>query len=428
MKYEEALHYIHSFGRFPRKPSLERIRALCGRLGNPQERLRFIHVAGTNGKGSVSAMLASVLQEAGIRTGLFTSPFLEDFRERFRVNGEMIPEEELAQAVDSLRPHAEALRQEGMILTEFDFVTALGFCWFLQKKCEIVVLEVGLGGRFDATNVIPPPLASVITSISLDHTEVLGDTVGQIAREKSGIIKPGSLAVSSAGQPEEALAVIMEAAAHAGCYLYLANPAAAKTECRTLRGTRFSYGGETYEMSLLGESQIQNALLAVETIQALASRGISVTGEQLARGLAKTQAPARLEVLFFEPLVLLDGSHNPSGIRNLVDTVKALAPGKRVRLVFGMLADKDMAASAEMLREIASEVILIPPENARAAAGETLAPLFAGLPETLAENEEQAAELALRGLTPEKKVVVCGSLYLAGQLRPILCSKLKTKI
>ena len=181
-------------------------------------------------------------------------------------------------------------------------------------------------------------------------------------------------------------------------------------------------------MSLLGESQIQNALLAVETIQALASRGISVTGEQLVRGLAKTQAPARLEVLSFEPLVLLDGSHNPSGIRNLVDTVKELAPGKRVRLVFGMLADKDMAASAEMLREIASEVILIPPENARAAAGETLAPLFAGLPETLAENEEQAAELALRGLTPEKKVVVCGSLYLAGQLRPILRTKLKMKI
>ena len=428
MKYEEALEYIHSFGRFPKRPSLDRIRALCERLGNPQEQLRFIHVAGTNGKGSVSAMLASVLQEAGILTGLFTSPFLEDFRERFRVNGEMIPEEELAGAVGFLRPHAEALRQEGIVLTEFDFVTALGFCWFLQKKCDIVVLEVGLGGRFDATNIIPPPLASVITSISLDHTKVLGDTIGQIAREKCGIIKPGSLVVSSADQLEEALSVMMEAAAHAGGYLYLANPAAAKIESRTLCGTCFSYGGERYQLGLLGNSQLQNALLAAETVKALEGRGVAVTQEQLLRGLAKTRVPARLEALSLEPLVLLDGSHNPGGIRNLVDTVKALAPGKRIRLVFGMLADKDMTASAEMLREIASEVILIPPENTRAAAGEELRPLFAGLPEIFAQTEEQAVKLALRDLSPDTAVVVCGSLYLAGQLRPLLRAELKTKI
>lgn len=428
MKYKEALTYIHSFSRFPKKPSLSFIRALCKRLGNPQEHLRFIHVAGTNGKGSVCAMLASILQEEGIRTGLFTSPYLENFRERFRVNGEMIPEEELARAVHFLRPHVEDLRQEGVIPTEFDFVTALGFYWFLQEKCGIVVLEAGLGGRFDATNIIPPPLASVLTSISLDHTEVLGDTIEQIAQEKCGIIKPGGLVVSAADQPVEALSVIMEAAAHAGCHLYLSNSSAVKIESRTLRGTHFSYGGKRYELNLLGDSQVQNALLAVETLKALETRGVAVTEKALMEGFFKTQMPARLEALSLKPLVLLDGSHNPDGIRNLVNTVKALLPGKRVRLVFGMLADKDMTASAEILREITKEVILIPPGNARAATGESLASLFEGLPATLTENEEQAVELALCRLQSEEIVVVCGSLYLAGQLRPLLCSGLKKKI
>ena len=205
MTYEQALEWIHATPRFGQEPGLERMAALMGRLGTPHVRFPCVHIAGTNGKGSIAAMTAAMLHKAGFRTGLFTSPYLEDFRERIQINGEEIPPNDLARLADEVRSASRGLR-----MTEFELVTAIGFCWFARQGCDIVVLEVGLGGRLDATNLIPPPLCAVIASISLDHTMVLGETVEEIAGEKGGILKEGSQAVLAPDQPEGAERVIRQ--------------------------------------------------------------------------------------------------------------------------------------------------------------------------------------------------------------------------
>ena len=297
MTYEESLQYIHSLLRFGMKPGLERIDGLLRRMGSPHDKLRCIHVAGTNGKGSVCAMLSEILQCAGYRTGLTISPYITDFCERMQVNSTPISHEELAGQVEKLKPLLEEISREGEPVTEFEAVTALAFQWFYEQKCDVVVLETGLGGRFDATNVIQKPLCSVITSIGMDHTDILGDSYRQIAFEKCGIIKPDGITVSYPEQEQEALGEIMRIAAQRRNTLCMGNAAALEVKRMTVEGSDVVYGRLPLHIPLAGAHQHNNAITAVETAWALNGAGLSIHDGDIQKGIAQVCWPARFEVL-----------------------------------------------------------------------------------------------------------------------------------
>lgn len=433
MNNKEALEYIHSHKRFDGEPTLARMRGLMKRLGDPQNTLQFMHIAGTNGKGSTTAMAASVLQRAGYKTGRYVSPFVLCFRERMQVDGEMILEHELAELADEVRRcEAEMTapdRKENSTghlqcpPTEFEVVTAIAFLWFARRECDIVCLEVGLGGRFDATNVIAPPLVQVVTSISLDHTEILGDAVEQIAFEKCGIIK-GGVTVCSPGQQVEALAVVMECCAEQGSTLVQPNESALEPLDMGVFTLRFRYGGLELSPSLAGAYQMQNAVTAAEACRQLRAGGFAVSDDDIAYGIAHTAFPARLEPLCRAPLVLLDGAHNPSGAAALEQVLMALRSEGwgAITVLMGMLADKDWQSAAERIARCADGFIAVTPENPRALSGERLAQHAGQFCARCEWHEppEQAAVEAFASLREGGVLVVCGSLYLAAQLRPVL--------
>lgn len=419
MTYEQALDYINGTLRFGIRPGLGRIARLLELLGNPQNGMRFVHVAGTNGKGSVSTAIACALQEAGYRTGLYTSPYIEDFRERMRVDGKMIGREEIADEVARIKPLAERVAAEGEQPTEFEIVTAAAFGWFKRQDCGVVVLEVGLGGRFDATNVIGQPLVAVITSISYDHTAILGDTLAKIAFEKCGIIKPGGVTVSSPGQDDEALEVIMRACAERGSTLMIPNRNAVQILREDIRGSEIQYGEQRLCIPLAGRHQIANFITASEALRALKGRGLPVPKEAVERGFARVRFPARLELLHENPVVLLDGAHNPGGVRTLRDFVERYLKGKKIVVVMGMLRDKDYEDSIARMASLAEAFYALTPDSPRAlpaaAAAETAA---RSCPKTAAFDDYGTALLAaLREAGEDGAVVICGSLYLAGRMR-----------
>ncbi|MBQ3423683.1 MAG: bifunctional folylpolyglutamate synthase/dihydrofolate synthase, partial [Clostridia bacterium] len=281
MDIQEALAYIDGTQWFGSKPGLSRTEALLEKLGRPQDGLKFVHIAGTNGKGSCAAMLASVLRAAGYRTGLYTSPYLFRFHERMQVNGEQISDGELAELVTRLRPLAEAMADHH---TEFELITAAALRWFADRRCDIVVLEVGLGGRLDATNVIAAPEAAVLMNIGLDHTAVLGDTLEQIAAEKAGILKPGCEAVAYQ-QRESVREVFRRKAREVGAGLRVADFSRLEPEFDSLEGQSFLYKGEPYALSLLGEHQLRNAAVVLETVELLRARGWRISHEAVEYGL-----------------------------------------------------------------------------------------------------------------------------------------------
>lgn len=416
MTYEEALAYIHSTLRFGSKPGLSRIRALLDGLGNPQDSLRFVHVAGTNGKGSTCAAVYAALRQAGLRAGLYISPYIEDFRERIQCGGQMISQEELADGVARIRPLAEAMTDHP---TEFELITALAFWYFRRAGCDAVVLEVGLGGRFDATNVIQTPLVSVITSISYDHTEILGDTLAKIAFEKCGIIKPDGVTVTSPGQTAEAFGVIEQTCAERRNPLRVPRMERVRILEESLRGTRLLYGGVPLTVSLCGRHQIANFLTAYEVLHVLREKGFALTDAAIADGLAAARFPARMELLHDAPCVLLDGAHNPAGTAALAETVRRLLPGRRLAVVMGMLADKDWAAGIAAIAPLAHRFIAVRPDSPRALdpaktaqAASRYCPdvtAYASYPPALAD--------ALRFAGSGGAVLICGSLYLAGPMR-----------
>lgn len=420
MNYRQALEYIHSQKRFGPKPGLERIQKLLCLLGNPQERLRFVHVAGTNGKGSTTVMTASVLQEAGYKTGVFISPYVLDFRERIQVDREMIPEGDLVWLVERVRPLVEQMRADGEIVAEFELVTALAMCYFEQQRCDIVCLEVGIGGRFDSTNVIAPPLAAVIAAVSLDHTQILGDTVEQIAAEKAGIIKRNIDVVCYAKQDPEVLAVLMQRCAETGSRLILPSAGSAEIKSLTAFGSDFAYGGEEYHIRLAGEHQVYNALSAIETIRVLQNKGFAVREEQLKNGLASAGFPARFEVLHEHPMIILDGAHNPGGARVLAAALRSLGRGK-IAAVIGMLAEKEAAALLGEIGPLCARLVAVDIDSPRALGRDALcteasaycadcrsAPDYAG-----------AIRLAAEAVGEDGVVIICGSLYLAADIREI---------
>ena len=397
MTYNESLEYIHSLPRFKGEATLSRIEALMNALGNPQKELKFIHVAGTNGKGSVCSFLASALRESGKRVGLFVSPYIIDFCERIQFCGEFIEKEDLAR-------FATVVRNAGIAVTEFEFITAVAFLYYKYKGCDIVVLETGLGGRFDATNIIPAPLAAVITGIGLDHTEILGDTVEKIAYEKCGIIKEGSIVATTFNQPDSALRVITAASK-----AKVPQKERLTVKSASACGNSFIYKGIEYKTALIGEYQIENAVLAIETLTAL-----GVESNAIVKGIANAQIPARLELLSKEPLVLLDGAHNPHGARSLAETLKKI---NGATAIVGMMADKNCDETLALTLPYIKRVITVTVDNPRSLSANELADkarrhcsnVFA------AQSLEQALELAGR----EDPIVIFGSLYLASAIRPI---------
>ena len=411
MTYEQALAYIHSVNWTFCKPGLERIAALCEALGNPQNDLRFVHVAGTNGKGSFCSMTASILQAAGYRTGLFTSPYIKVFNERMMVDGEMISDEELAELTAFVRPIADGMADKP---TEFELITALAFLYFKRHGCDVVVLETGMGGRLDATNLITSPLLTVITGIALDHTAFLGDTVEQIAAEKAGIIKSGC-PVLYGGEDAVAQAVIARTAAEKAAPYRQVDRRSLQVLSADLEGTRFAYEGYTdLTLSLLGLYQPYNAATVLTAVEMLNEQGLTISETAVRQGLVTVYWPGRFEVLSREPLVIFDGAHNAQGIAAAVASIRHYFAHRKVYVLTGVLQDKDYHAIAADLAGVACRAFVLTPDNPRALAGATYAALLEELGVSAqAYDSITAAYTAARRAAQEDGVpLLClGSLY-----------------
>lgn len=425
MNYPETLAWIHGTERFGSRLGLGRMGRLLHRMGDPHLKVPYIHVAGTNGKGSTTTMIASALTAGGFKTGKFISPFILEFRERMQIDGEMIPEETLAALATRLRPIAEEFKAAGDPVTEFELVTVLGLCWFAEQSCDIAVLEVGLGGRLDATNIIPPPVVAVITRIDYDHTAILGDTLSAIAGEKCGIVKRGSTVISYPDQSGEALAVIRRRTEEENDPLLLPDLSQLTVLSSGLCGSRFCYRGEEYSIPLPGPHQVLNAVTALEALKALCDTRFAVSPQEIAAGIAAARFPARLELLRQSPPVLVDGAHNPNGGRALCEALKALDLHDLTAVV-GMLRDKDCLPVLRMMAPYCTRMIITTVPNPRSCPAEEFAELARGVCRdiTICPNCEEAARLAL-ATAGEHGVLVFGSLYLASAVRPVMMEALK---
>ncbi len=403
------------------------MRELMERLGNPQDRLRCVHVAGTNGKGSVCSYLSSVLVEAGYKTGLFTSPYIERFEERIRVNGANISLENLREVTLKVRAAAEAMEDHP---TEFELMFAVAALHFAQQGCDIVVLEVGLGGRLDATNVIKAPEVCVITRLGLDHVDLLGNSIEAIAREKAGIIKPGASVVSWPQEPA-AMNVLENEAQACGAHVSVADfsrlsiePLRIDPSEGALPMRSFSYRGEAFSTSLLASYQPGNAALAIEALLALRQRGWEVPSEAVRRGVEKALWPGRFEVVETRPLVIVDGGHNLQGACALVDSVRELLPETRPVFVVGILADKEYPAMLREVLPLAGALVALTPDSPRALSAADLArcALEQGYEgQCLVADGFEDAVARARELAGEAGVVCAfGSLYSIASLKAAL--------
>ena len=418
MTIEQAMELIHGVAWRGSRPGLTRVRELLHRLGDPQDGLQFVHIAGTNGKGSTAAMLASILRAAGYTTGLFTSPYLERFAERMQVNGVPVPDAEFAAVCEALQPCIAAMDDPP---TEFELVMAAAMLWFRRRGCDVVVLEVGLGGRLDATNVIAAPACAVITNIGLDHTEILGDTLEQIAREKAGILKPGTRAVSYPQVPE-VRAVLHEICAQRGIPLTEADAAAIVPLTDGVDGQTFTYRGAEYTLPLLGAHQLRNAAVALETVAALRARGWRIPDAAVHAGLAQVRWPARFELLRRAPWFVLDGGHNPQCAQTVTDNLARYFPGRRITLLVGVLADKDYPDLIAQLDPYVAAYIAATPLSPRALPAEELGAYLQrfGKPVTVCPDPAQAAARALAQAGEDDVICAVGSLYMAGAIRTYL--------
>ena len=396
MNYLETLNYIHSLGNFSKVASLERIKEVLNKSKNPQNSFKAIHIAGTNGKGSVSSMIANVFTLAGFKTALFVSPFIVNFRERIQVNGEYISEEDLVR-------FSQEVIDTKVDLTEFEFITAVAFLYFRFKGCQVGVIETGLGGRLDATNTLENKAVSVITKIGLDHTKILGDTIEKITKEKCGIIK-NCPTVTSFNQPKEAFEVLKQ---H---NVILPNKERLKILNCDLSGNTYIYKGKEYKTKLIGEHQIENSALAIEAIE---NSGFDISYDIIYKGIYQTVFPARLEVISQKPLVILDGAHNPDGANCLAEILKKYK-GKATAIV-GMMKDKDCDEVLKKLLPLCKNVVAVEVRGMpRSLIKEELFQMAIGYcPCQMAANYKEAIELVAK----EEVIFVFGSLYLASGIR-----------
>lgn len=432
--YCEALEYLTHLTKFGINLGLGRIQALLQSVGNPEKKLRVIHIGGTNGKGSTSTMVAKILEEAGFRVGVFTSPHLNDYRERMTINGEMIPKQELTYLVDSLRPHLEQIIHDGVEHpTEFEVSTTLAFMYFAQQRVDFTVIEVGLGGAIDSTNVVQP-LISVITNVGMDHMDLLGKTLEEIASVKAGILKPKSVAITAAERPE-VLQVIRERSKTLNIPLWVVGEdvrwdsrwSSELEQEFDLSGLHNDYS--QLRLRLVGAHQIKNAATAITVCEVLGSEyGVAIPQEAIYSGLQKTRWPGRLEVLSLEPKVLIDGAHNVDGANSLADALQ-LFSRRRLILCLGMLGDKEREKVAEILLPLADEVIITKPNSPRAGNWEYLGSLVKdkGLPVTIIESPTRAVIEGFQRLHPGDMLCVTGSLYMISEARVALLNILEER-
>ena len=423
MNVRQAMDYIEELAGAGIVPGLDSIRELCRRLGDPQRKLSFVHVAGTNGKGSVCAFVASVLQEAGYRVGRYLSPVLSEYRERIQVNGRMITKKALCQGMEQIRQACDGMVSEGHPRpTAFEAETALGFLYFLEKKCDIVVLEAGMGGLLDATNVVDNTVAAVITSVSMDHMKFLGNTLEAIAEQKAGVMKPGCPVISAFQRPE-VTAVLLKKAEEAGCIFTAVDPEKIRGVRYGLERQRFDYGARRkLEIALAGQYQIENAALAVEVLDALGGRGFHVTEEQLRRGLEKTNWPGRFTVIKKHPLFIVDGAHNEDAAKRLAQSVTFYFTNRKIIYIMGVLKDKEYEKIIALTHSCAEHIITVtPPGNPRALPAYELAKEVAKVHPrvTAADSLEEAVEMSLLLAGSEDVIVAFGSLSFLGRIMEI---------
>lgn len=423
MNYEQSLEYIHSFLKFKKTPERKSFLKLLELLDSPHKKLKFVHIAGTNGKGSTTAMLANILIHSGYKTGMYISPFIIEFSERMQINGKFISHTQLSQTVTLIKELLEANFAPENYPTEFEIVTATAMCFFAKNNCDIVVLEVGLGGRLDATNVISPPLASVICSVALDHTEVLGETIEKVAAEKSGIIKTGAPVVAYPQMNPAAFEVVRQTAKQKNCELVVPNLQQLEVILQNFSQTKISYQNLEIEIPLLGEHQIYNCITAVEAAKILSGKGFAITAENICKGVTNTRFPARFErVSAFPCPIIVDGAHNPDGFAQLAKMLAKFEGGKIVA-VTAMMADKDVEHNLKTLSGFCSCIVTTTPSySRRAMPADALKAVASRFFPTCfcCESPEQALNFARSLVASNDLILVCGSLYLASDIRKIV--------
>ncbi len=416
MNYEEALSFIHSNFWQGSKPGLSRTKELLDKMGNPQNTLRFVHVAGTNGKGSFCAMLTEILIAAGYNVGTYTSPYIVRFNERIKINGKDIPDEVLASLCDDIRPLTESMTEKP---TEFELITGVAMAYFASQHCDIVLLECGMGGRLDSTNVITTPCLSVITGIALDHTAFLGDTIEAIAAEKAGIIKP-HIPVLYCDNDEKALTVIKEKAKEQTAPFHTIDREGMVIHEATLNGTRFSWKEhKDIYLPLLGSYQPKNAQNVLQAVALLQNQGFCIKEKHVKSGLSRVRWPARFEIVSHSPRMICDGGHNPEGVDAAVASTKMYFGEEKLLLITGVMADKDYGYMASRMAEIAEEVYCITPENPRALNADDYASVFLrlGIQAKGYASPLSALQAATSRANAEGRTILClGSLYMYGDI------------
>ena len=416
MNVNEAIAYIHSVFWKGSIPGLSRTQELLQKMGNPEKKLKFVHIAGTNGKGSTAAMTASILRKAGYRTGLYTSPYIYRFNERMQVDGVEITDEELVAVTEYVKPLADSMEESP---TEFELVCCIAFEYFVRKQCDIVVLEVGMGGAFDATNVIETPEVAVITNIGLDHTEVLGDTLEKIAETKAGIFKENGHAVIYRGTPSVE-AVFERVCAEKNTVLAKADFDSLNLKKHTLDGQVFDCGDrKDLVLPLLGDHQLHNASVVLSVVDTLKQIGWNISEQSIRDGLRDVQWPGRFDIITRSPLFIIDGGHNPQCIEALVKNIEDYLKDRKVVAITGVLADKDYADMYVPVMPYIQKFVCITPPNPRKLEGMELAKYLRdkGADAVGSVTIEDGVKMALE-IAGDDGVILCfGSLYSIGSIR-----------
>ena len=416
MNLEESLNYIHGLYRKGTKPSLHRIRKLLDMLGDPHKKLKFIHIAGTNGKGSTAAMTASILQKAGYKTGLFTSPYIYRFNERIQVDGQQIPDETVCQLTGRLSALAATMEE---LPTEFDFVTAMAMVHFASEGCDIVVLEVGVGGALDATNIIDTPEVAVITNIGLDHTDLLGDTLEKIAAVKAGIFKEGGSAVAYRAGPSVER-VYEDICRQKQLRLKKADFESLKLHSRDLTGQVFDCGSrKNLQLPLLGDHQMHNAAVVLAVIDTLIEKDWKISEENIYDGMASVTWPGRFDIMHRDPLFIIDGGHNPQCIDAMVKNIRDYLAGRRLIVLTGVLADKDYGEMFRPVMPYVERFVCITPDNPRKMPAEELSAYLqkAGARAEAFDTVAEGVRHAMAQAGSDGVVLCFGSLYSIADIR-----------
>lgn len=425
MNYKEAIEYIHMTNKFGSVLGLDNILNLLDRLGNPQKDLKVIHIAGTNGKGSISTMLNGVLTQAGYNVGLYTSPFLEKFNERIKINNMDIPDEDIAYYLTEVKEKIDEMTSKGLNHpTEFEIITAMALYYFKEKNVDIVILEVGLGGRLDATNVIDDPILEIIASISFDHTEYLGNTLKQIAYEKGGIIKENSKVILYPSH-KEALDELIRISKEKNASYIIGNKKDIEFIKTDIDGSELYYknenefGLEKFRLSLLGENQIYNVLTVIKALETLKKDGYNINKCNIEKALANIHFNGRFEIFNKKPYIILDGGHNKEGIESFVKNIKLYFKDKKITLFFGMLADKDIDSALKKLIPLSKKIYTLTPNNNRAYTSKDMYEKIKKVDNLIeATYLDESDEIAgIIDKNSDEIYAFVGSLYLIGEVR-----------